>query len=600
MLTCPIALASAPFHVNVVDRPDSLLISNNNMSVKFSKHSPYTNFFTTADGGNVTEFSIGFSKLNYITPDGKKFRAVIPTSDEYTVESTSRIEVASSSELTLEDETRARQPRENDWAEIAITRIMCENDTSEDLGFSNYTIDGRLEVLSVIELEMIEPLGNGTVSFQFKLDEDVGSEHLIRTSEEPPRLFESKIRMNTTVVALEEALVLTMCRNVEGQYVDDGFAEWMPVVHAECASGGMDLPLSFEVGTDGNKLEVFASCEVPSGIERMTFVHSFGLIEASLPENHAPVAAVPPVFEIDEGDVQKVNLDALFSDPEGQGLSYSAFALHAMLSLDGPILSIDSHGCPADEKVTVTATDPAFDSTSVVIDVRIINPAPAISKPIAPVVISNVSADVIDLSEHFTGRALEYSAKCSHNLSVAIIGNSAIVRPTNGWEGRETVEITASNAFGNATLSFDVLVDLPNRPPTSSGIPMQTAGPDGIVVIDLSRYFSDPDRDIIIYSAYSPDGAGLHIDGARLEISLGTLRTIVVEITASDGKADTHETVVVKAWNGEKAPAQYLGIAVFAVMCIISACWLVAEYQAFREGSRSPVRLQDYRRYKKK
>ena len=85
---------------------------------------------------------------------------------------------------------------------------------------------------------------------------------------------------------------------------------------------------------------------------------------------------------------------------------------------------------------------------------------------------------------------------------------------------------------GRATLRTD-----PNRAPMAAGVlPDRTLAVDGVLMLDLSAAFADPDGDPLVYTGVSsaPQVAAVTVSGAQMRLAGVTEGTAAVEVTATD------------------------------------------------------------------
>lgn len=85
---------------------------------------------------------------------------------------------------------------------------------------------------------------------------------------------------------------------------------------------------------------------------------------------------------------------------------------------------------------------------------------------------------------------------------------------------------------GRATLRTD-----PNRAPMAAGVlPDRTLAVDGVLMLDLSAAFADPDGDPLVYTGVSsvPQVAAVTVSGAQMRLRGVTEGTAAVEVTATD------------------------------------------------------------------
>jgi len=598
IILCLLPCVSSESQIRVYDKPDSLIVANSNMSVEFSKHSIYKDFYTTADSGNISKFSIGFFKIEYTTLDGKKFKAILPQENKYLY--TSHIqqkEVSVSTKDKIQLETAAHADNE-ETVEISMDYTIFENDTSTELGFTEYQVYGKIETLSVTQLEF-EDETEGSIELNFKLEEDKGCEHFIRTSEENMRIFDSEISTNKTQINIESDTFSLLFSKQENQEIDDGFVKWLTFAKLENETGAHIIPLNFSVGSDGDKVNVYVSCVIPEKTKNITFIHSFGLFENALPTNKPPLARYTPNLEIYQGDKKEIDLYDIFYDPEGGELSFCATSEHAQITISDSILSIDSVDCSSLENVTIIATDSAFESTSIIMQVHILDPSPKVKKQIEEIVVRNREGKMLNLSDYFSGKELRYSAETSTNISIEFINNSAFIQPVANWKGKEKIIITASNSLGLAKLEFQIVAEFPNHPPVSKDIPdMKTY--QEMITINLSEYFQDEDGDFLTYSANSDEVSKVKIEKDKLTIYLGEYlgrsKSAKVKVAANDGMYERCESFLITYENLKF----YYEVVGMVSIFIVSVSWLVIEYRKYRKEGKLPVRLEDYRRYKRK
>ena len=163
-------------------------------------------------------------------------------------------------------------------------------------------------------------------------------------------------------------------------------------------------------------------------------------------DNEAPVVASMPgdVMLLDGGAAQTIDLSTVFSDPDGDDLTYTAGALPGGVvsaAVSGSMLTITPIGAGS-AVVTATASD-GSESASVMIDVEVEVPV----------------ADRFDIE--FTSADPDDSVVVQDPMGLA--SRIAIVRPIGGFPHTETVQyqVTAVDRLGNplaedATLSVEV------------------------------------------------------------------------------------------------------------------------------------------------
>ena len=150
----------------------------------------------------------------------------------------------------------------------------------------------------------------------------------------------------------------------------------------------------------------------------------------------------------------------------------------------------------------------------------------------------------VDVSQAFAdpdGDALTYTVSSSapHVVTMAVAG--ARVTLTSVAEGRATIGVTATDPGGlSATGSFTATVPAApvNRPPTLVGtLPDRPLpAPPGVLAVDVSQAFADPDGDVLTYtvSSSAPGVARAVAAGARVTFTSVGAGTATIGVTATD------------------------------------------------------------------
>ena len=262
----------------------------------------------------------------------------------------------------------------------------------------------------------------------------------------------------------------------------------------------------------------------------------------------------------------------VFSDPDGDMLSYSTTSSDpskAAATVSGSVLTV-APVAAGSATITVTANDGKGGTVSTTFTVTV-------SKPNQPPVVANAipnqtltvgsAAFVRDLNavpiafSDPDGDVLSYSATSSDpsKATATISGNVLTVAPVAS--GTATIAITANDGKGGtAQTTFVATVNHPpNRPPVvANAIPNQTLTAGGAFVRNLNAapvVFSDPDADLLSYSATSsdPSKATATISGSTLIVSAVAAGSATITVTATDGKGGTVQTVFVATINPRSA-----------------------------------------------
>ena len=239
--------------------------------------------------------------------------------------------------------------------------------------------------------------------------------------------------------------------------------------------------------------------------------------------NRAPVASGSiPAQTMTVGESVTVNAASLFTDPDGDALTYSAISSApgtAGVALSGTNVTVTAAGAGT-ATITVTARDPGGLSAAASGNVTVVEPnrAPTAVLPVAPPQTANLGDTLsVDVSPFFTdpdGDALTYSATSS-NTSVATVSvTGSVVSGAAVGVGSTTLTVTATDPEGlSASLSVPVTVLQPNRPPVAivpRSLPPQTVEVgDSLSPTDVSAFFDDPDGDDLTYSVSSSSDASV-------------------------------------------------------------------------------------------
>ena len=283
--------------------------------------------------------------------------------------------------------------------------------------------------------------------------------------------------------------------------------------------------------------------------------------------NRAPTAVgsigVPPL-NVGSGLVSvTIGADSHFNDPDGDTLTYSASSSDtsvATFKWYGTSLSIEAAGAGT-ATITVTATDPggltATQSVSVTVSGGSNTAPTAVGTIPAQTVPVGDSATTIQLDSYFSdpdGDILLYSAASSNSAIATVAVSASMVTITPVTTGTATITVTATDP-GNlsATQTFSVSVTLkatPNRAPVAVGtIPAQTLSlGDSDVTVHFDGYFSDPDGDLLLFSATSSNSAVATVMvSASMAITTPVgAGTAMITVTATDpGNLTATQTISV-------------------------------------------------------
>jgi uncharacterized protein YjdB len=239
-----------------------------------------------------------------------------------------------------------------------------------------------------------------------------------------------------------------------------------------------------------------------------------------------------------------IDLNNYFEDPESDPLTFSAVSSNTGVvttTITGSILRIIevSHGTA---QVTVTASDgPNLEATDVfTVDV---NGAPVVAAPLEDVFLDEgFGTATVELAGAFSDpedNPLGYAVS-SNNPGVVQVGVSGTTL-TITEVGIGTANITVTANDGTPLSAQDVFtVDVNGGPVVAAGISNRSYREGfGTADISLAGAFSDPEGDVLTYTAASSDETvvGVSADGNILTITEAGPGTTTVTVTASDGSS---------------------------------------------------------------
>lgn len=252
-----------------------------------------------------------------------------------------------------------------------------------------------------------------------------------------------------------------------------------------------------------------------------------------------------PAQTITEGRTATVNVSSYFSDPDGDVLTYSAASSNtgvARVSVSGNTVRITAVA-PGTANVTVTARDSEGASVQQGFGVTVTraNRAPQRRGTIPAQTIREGRTATVNVSSYFSdpdGDALSYSASSSNTGVARVSVSGSVVTISAAAVGSATVTVTARDPGGlTATQTASVTVNRANRAPQRVGaMPSQTLASGTTATINASRYFSDPDGDVLTYTVSSASSSVVRpsTSGAIVELMAGAIGNTTITVTARD------------------------------------------------------------------
>ena len=238
--------------------------------------------------------------------------------------------------------------------------------------------------------------------------------------------------------------------------------------------------------------------------------------------------------------------------------------------------------------VTVTATDPGGLTARQSFAVTVPNRAPVNEDSIPDQTVEVGETAAHDLASYFSGpdgESLTYRAVAADTALVGVSVSHGIASVTAIAKGKTIVTVTATDTEGlSATLEFATTV--PNRPPLAIGVvPTDTVPVGETRTLDLPGYFTDPDGDILAYTATISNSvvATASVAGTAISVTALAKGDAIVTVTATDdeGLGATQEFAVTVP---NRAPVLKGGIAPWTLEAGDSAVLEVSPYFADPDG----------------
>ncbi len=281
--------------------------------------------------------------------------------------------------------------------------------------------------------------------------------------------------------------------------------------------------------------------------------------------NRAPQPrGTPPDVTVRVGATATVDAGQYFSDPDGQALTYAASASDgavASVTVAGSTITVTAEA-KGSATITITASDPGGLSATQSFRFTVPNRPPVPVGALQPQTIEVGQSAALDVAASFDdpdGDALTYTAASSIPAVARTSVSGSVVTITAQGPGTATVTITArDDERATATQQVSVTVPQPNRAPRRVGsIPVQTLAPGGSGTVNASRYFSDPDGDVLRYSATSSNSgvARASVSGSTVTITAVATGSATITVTARDpGGLSATQTARVTVSQSNRAP----------------------------------------------
>ena len=265
--------------------------------------------------------------------------------------------------------------------------------------------------------------------------------------------------------------------------------------------------------------------------------------QVTVPNRAPQPRGTPANVTVQVGKTATVDVSQYFSEPDGETLGYRAVPSDtevASVSVAGSVITITAEA-KGSATVTITATDPGGLSATQSFRMTVPNRPPGPLGTIDAQMIEVGQSATVDAAVYFSdpdGDPLTYTAASSIAAVARTSVSGSVVTITAAGPGTTTVTITARDTEQEtATQQVNVTVPQPNRAPRRVGsMPAQTIAVGERATVNASPYFSDPDGDVLRYSATSSNSnvARASVSGSAVTITAASSGSATITVTAHD------------------------------------------------------------------
>ncbi len=284
----------------------------------------------------------------------------------------------------------------------------------------------------------------------------------------------------------------------------------------------------------------------------------FAVTAAESAANSSPqaIGSIPAISVEADGAGETIAVSGYFTDPDGDVLSFLASSTDAdvaTVSVSGVDVTITPVGLGS-TTASIMASDGSMTATQeiAVTVVPVTNQAPVAVGTLEAMEIKVDSLPVsLNVANSFSdpdGDALSFSAASSDENNAVVTALGTVVTVTPVSVGDISVSVTASDAAGlTATQTLAVNVVAANGAPVALGVVSDislTLGV-GVVAVDVSRNFSDPDGQALTFTAASADAsvATVGMSGAVATVTPVGIGSTNATIVASDGSLTAIQSI---------------------------------------------------------
>jgi len=314
---------------------------------------------------------------------------------------------------------------------------------------------------------------------------------------------------------------------------------------------------------------------------------SFTVTVNTPPIVDTPIADFTGDMPVTVGTPETVDLAAVFSDPDGESLTYAATSDNEgaiTATVDGTTLTLEALAA-GEATITVTAEDAQGGTVDDTFGAEV-NQPPVVELPLEDIPLDFGDPPVTrDLGPVFTdpdGGTLTFSATSANEdlVSASVVGATLTIEAVGEGDGSVAITITANDGRGGLTeTTVDVVFNVPPPIAEEIGDRVLLLG-DAALALNLSSFFTNEEGDPISsfdVSSGDPTVASVALVGTGLEITPEAAGTTTVSVTAISGRGgtttqtfevavidypDTIETAITRAFDDATDASNYRLVAV--------------------------------------
>ena len=260
-----------------------------------------------------------------------------------------------------------------------------------------------------------------------------------------------------------------------------------------------------------------------------------------------------------------VDLSSVFTDPDGDAILLSVSSSNPDIvtaSLSGTLVIIRETGLGT-ATITVTGSDGSLSADELFqVTVNNVNDAPEVVVPISSLSRNEgFGSTTIDLGPVFVDPdddPMTYEAISSNTTVVTVSISGTILTISEVGLGASTITVTASDGSLSTNDQFSFTIDNVNDPPEVLQPLGDRSFDEGFLStsINLTNFFSDPDGDVLTFSASSAntDVVTVSVSSNTLTITEVGLGNSEVTVTASDGSLTNQDIFTASVGNVNDPP----------------------------------------------